>query len=113
VPPCSPTSCSVQMCGCGSWEIARASRSVEAFAEVGIGGERVRQYLDRHCSIESRVSGLVHLAHPPAADQGQDLVGAEPGAGAQGHGRGVPEYSWFVLRTPLAQLAASSTPYRL
>jgi hypothetical protein len=61
----------------------------------------------------SEVPIKLYLRKRQPGDQRDDLVGAEAGAGGQGHGRGVPEYSWLVLRTPLAQIDASNTPYRL
>jgi hypothetical protein len=38
----------------------------------------------RHRSIKARVPRFVHLAHAPGADQGQEFIGAETGAGGEG-----------------------------
>ena len=40
-----------------------------------------RQHLDGDEAIEPRVARLVDLAHAAFADEGEDLVGTEPGAG--------------------------------
>ena len=66
----------------------------EARQPFGIVGEGGRKDLQGDVATELRVLRAIHLAHPPAAEQRQDFVGAEPGAGGQGHGWGVPEYSW-------------------
>ena len=60
--------------------------ALEALAELGIGGECVGQDLDRDDAIEPRVARLVDLAHAAGADEREDFVGAEAGAGGQSHG---------------------------
>ena len=57
----------------------------EALQPVGISGEGRRQDFDRDVTIEARVPGPVDLAHAPLAERRDDLVGAEPGAGADRH----------------------------
>ena len=68
---------------------------------LGVVGEGGGKDLQGDIATELHVSAAIHLAHPTAAEQGQDFVRAEPGAGSQGHGWSVPEYSWLDLRTPL------------
>ena len=46
----------------------------------------IGQDLDGHRSIEPRVAGPIDLAHPTGADERDDLVVAQAGAGSQGHG---------------------------
>ena len=53
----------------------------EAF---GIGGERVRQDLDRDLTTQRRVRRSVHLPHAALADRRDDFVDAEARAGGQG-----------------------------
>ena len=64
----------------------RAGLAVEALAELRIGGERVRENLDRDRAIEARVARLVDLAHAAGAEGGEDFVRAEASAGLQCHG---------------------------
>ena len=63
-----PTSCSVQMCGCVSSAMARASRSSRS-RPLRIAGSVARQNLDRHVAIEPRVARPVDLAHAAGAEQ--------------------------------------------
>ena len=62
----------------------RARLAVEALAELRIGGERLGQNLDRDGPVEARVARAIDLAHAARAEGGQDLVGAEAGAGGEG-----------------------------
>lgn len=55
--------------------------AVEPLPELGIGGERRGQHLDRHRAIEPGVTGLVDLAHSASGDGGLNLVWAEASAG--------------------------------
>jgi hypothetical protein len=50
-----------------------------------VARERVRQHLDRDVTLQPRVACTIHLAHSARAEQGNDVVGAEARAGAQGH----------------------------
>src|SRR5262245_21686457 len=59
----------------------------EPRATVGIGGERVRQDLQRDVAIQLRVAGPIHFAHTTRAEQADHLIAAEPRAGREGHGR--------------------------
>src|SRR4029453_12359703 len=55
----------------------RARFGVEAFAKLGVRGKGRRKDLDGHDSIETRVAGLVDLAHPARAEERRDLIHAE------------------------------------
>jgi hypothetical protein len=57
----------------------------EPIAEFSVSGERCRQDLDRDEAIEPRVARLVDLAHTALAEERHDFVGAEAGAGSEGH----------------------------
>ena len=63
----------------------RAGLTIEAFAELRIGRERLRKDFHRDRAIEPRVSGFVDLAHAAGPKGGEDLVRAEAGAGGEGH----------------------------
>jgi len=54
---------------------------------VRIGAQFSGENLERDRAIEARVAGLVDLTHAPGADQPENLVGAQPRARSQGHGR--------------------------
>ncbi len=80
---------------------------LEAAQAVGVGGEGGGEDLDRHVAAEARVLRAVHLSHPARADGGEDLVGAEPGAGCQGH-RGGGILVWCGCRaSALTNIAIS------
>ena len=64
--------------------------ALEAGEAVWIDSEEFGQDLQRDVAIEPRVARAIHLAHATRADQGDDFVGAEPGAGGYRHRRGVP-----------------------
>src|SRR5262249_10274931 len=68
-----------------------ASFTVEAFAELRLSGERLGEDFDGDRAIEARVASAIHLPHATLADQGNDLVCAEPGAGGQRHFSSVSE----------------------
>ena len=59
--------------------------TLEPGQPIRIVGKRFRQDLQRHLTLELRVGRLVDLAHPALADQGGDLVVAEPGADCKRH----------------------------
>ena len=63
--------------------------AVEPLPELGIGGERGRQDLDRHRAIEPRVTGSVDLAHSARAERRGELVGTETCAGGEGQRSGL------------------------
>ena len=56
---------------------------LEAGQAAGIGGHRRRQHLDRHVADETRVVRPIDLAHSSGADQGPDLVHAQPAPRAE------------------------------
>ena len=58
---------------------------LEAGQPVGVGRERLGQYLQCDIAIELRVAGLVDLTHPASANQADDFVRANLRAFAQGH----------------------------
>ena len=58
-----------------------------------------REDFDCHVATELRVASPIDLAHPALADEGGDLVRAEPSARGQGHG-GAAEIIPHVLRFP-------------
>jgi hypothetical protein len=58
--------------------------TVEAFAELGVGGQRLGEHFDRDGAIETRVSAFVHLAHAARADLRGNFVDAQPGTGDEG-----------------------------
>ena len=60
--------------------------ALEAGDPVGVGGEGFENDLDRDLASEARVPRSVDLSHSPRAQRRQDLVGAEAGAGGDGHG---------------------------
>ena len=62
-----------------------AGLALEARAALGVVAQFSRENLDRDRAIEARVAGLVDFAHPPGADQPEDLVGAKARARSQGH----------------------------
>ena len=59
--------------------------ALEACETIGVGGQRVRQHLDRNRASELRVAGPVDLAHATRAQERQDLVRAESCADGDGH----------------------------
>ena len=60
--------------------------SFKPLLQVRIRRDMLGQHLDGDGAIQPRVGGLVDLAHPAGAEGGVDLVRAEGGAGAKGHG---------------------------
>ena len=87
--PSRPTSWSVQMCG---WLRLRdrPRLALEALRALRASAARCGgQHLDRDGALEPRVARLVDLAHPARAERREDLVGAEPGPGGEGHRRKV------------------------
>jgi hypothetical protein len=41
--------------------------------------------LEGNLAVQLRVAGAIHLAHASRTDEGNDFVGAEPGARLEGH----------------------------
>ena len=60
---------------------------LEPAQPLRIGRHRLGQHLDRHLASEPRVLRPIHLPHPARAERREDLVGAQTGAGCQGHVR--------------------------
>ena len=58
---------------------------LEAGERVGVGGEALREDLDRDVAVEPRVARPVDLPHPARAERRQDLVGSEARAGRKRH----------------------------
>ena len=52
----------------------RTRLALEAAAHVRIGGQMLREDLDRDVALESQVTRAVHLAHAAAAERLQNLV---------------------------------------
>jgi hypothetical protein len=63
----------------------RACLAVKALSELRVSGERLRENLDGDGAIQTRVSGLVDLSHPPGVERAEDFVRTEAGAGRQRH----------------------------
>jgi hypothetical protein len=57
----------------------------EACQAVAIVDQAFREELDRDVSAEPWVTGSIHLAHSPAPDEAEDLIGAEACAWLYGH----------------------------
>ncbi len=72
------------MCGCDSAATARASRS-KPLAGGGVAGQVGREHLEGDGAVQARISRAVDLPHAARAGGADDLVGAEPGAGLEGH----------------------------
>ena len=87
MPAWLPMSWSVQMCG---WFQGGdgPGLALEPPLQVGVQGDMFGQHLDSDGAVQAGVAGLVDLAHAVGAEGGFDLVGAERGAGLQGHGYG-------------------------
>ena len=61
----------------------RLRLALEPRHAFGVGGERVRQDLDRDLAAERRVRRPVDLPHAALTDQRGDFVDAEAGAGSE------------------------------
>ena len=55
----------------------RLGFALEARQALGVGGEHVRQDLDRDLAPQRRVGAPPDLPHPALADLGRDVVDAE------------------------------------
>jgi hypothetical protein len=49
---------------------------LESSEALRIVREEIREDLDRHVAIQTRVAGTIDLPHPAHADQGEDFVRA-------------------------------------
>jgi hypothetical protein len=59
--------------------------AAKACALFGGDGAALRQDLDRYLTTQSRIAGAIHLAHAAGAEGRDNLIGAETGAGRDGH----------------------------
>ena len=59
---------------------------LEAVEPVGVGGKGGREDLDGDVPAEARVARAIDLAHAAGADERDDLIRAEAGAGRECHG---------------------------
>ena len=64
----------------------RLRLALESCEALRVGGERVRQDLDRDGAAERGVGGSVHLAHAPFADRRGYFIDAEMRAWCEGQG---------------------------
>ena len=60
-----------------------ADLAFKARERTRISGQPFGKHLDRHLALEPRVLRPVDLSHPARAEQREDLVGAEAGAGRE------------------------------
>ena len=60
----------------------------ESRQPLGVVGKGGREHLDGDVAIEPGIARAIDLAHPSLAQFGGDLIGAEAGAGCEGHGCG-------------------------
>ncbi len=65
----------------------RARFALETRGPIGIGGEILRQDLDRHLPPEPGIASAIDLAHAALADDGEHFVWAETIAGTERHRR--------------------------
>ena len=59
----------------------------EAREAIGIADERIGQYFQGDVALQASVARAEHLAHPAGAEDREDVVSAEAGAGRQRHVR--------------------------
>ena len=77
----------------------------KACEPIVVSGQRWRQDLDRHLTLQLGIGSPVHLPHPAFANLGGNLVGAEASAGAEGQ---VADYMGLEeLRTGLVPVRAA------
>ncbi len=62
--------------------------ALEPLLQIRVCGDMFGQHLDGDGAVQAGVAGFVDFAHPARAEGGEDLVGAERGAGLDGHGLG-------------------------
>ena len=74
-----------------------AGLALEPGPQIGIASNLTRQDLDGDRSIEACVAGSVDLAHAAGSEGGDDLIRAEPGAGAESQTCAV---DYRVIREP-------------
>jgi hypothetical protein len=59
--------------------------ALESCDSFGVRDEQFGQHLEGHVAIEFRIARPIDLSHAAAANEGEDFVGAESGAGRQPH----------------------------
>ena len=57
--------------------------ALEARQAIGIAGERRRQHLDRDVAIQLRIARAIDLAHAAGAEQADNAIEPEGGAGRE------------------------------
>jgi hypothetical protein len=70
------------------WMVQRRKHfglALEARQPLRVARDGLGQDLDRDLPLQARVGGSVDLAHPAHAEQGGDLISAEPGSWAERH----------------------------
>ncbi len=50
--------------------------AAETGQAVGVVGDRAEQDFDRDVAVQLRIARPIHLAHPPGAEWGEDLIRA-------------------------------------
>jgi len=59
--------------------------TTEARDAAGVGGERVRQNLQRDISVQPRIASAIHLSHSAGADRRNDLVDVDACSAGEAH----------------------------
>ena len=59
--------------------------ALEASDAVGVGEKFLGEDLDGDAAPQLRVAGAVDFAHAARAERSDDFIGAEVGAGSEGH----------------------------
>ena len=76
----------------------RLGFALEALASLVVVGHLRRQHLERHLPVQLGVLGLIHVAHPPAAEVPDDLVVVEDRADQNEYS--TPKSGEIRARTP-------------
>ena len=87
--------------------------ALEAGEPVGIGGEKLREKLERDDPVKLRIGGAIYLAHTARPNPVEDFVNAEANAGRRRHGgaiirAGSAAYMLPLRRETLMRLRLSS-----
>ncbi len=110
--PCAePTSYSVQMCGCVTFEMT-PRLALEPLTAARVARQIGRQHFDGDRAIETRVAGAIDLAHAARAEQAEDLERAEPAAGREARRAAIGDAlraDRRSLRNPSASACAASS----
>ena len=67
------------------WLSDEMAFALESLSGFGVPYQVLGQYLNRDCSFQSRVPGLVHLAHAARTQGSNDLVRPKPGTRRKRH----------------------------